>query len=195
MDTQDIVTGADLGYRPLIEDDHNTIPNPYSREGMAQQMGHMDDIPMYEDADIEWLYFQPEADVGDSETQGVENPHSGTTGATKGEQSEDPAARVLRDKEIRTINLGYRHSSYKSSELRQNLKKLDETYLNDVLRKKCALENKPEYVGRVRQVGPDILPVLGNTQTYYTPSQSWTLNTNDSSHMAERIRELKVERD
>jgi hypothetical protein len=31
-----------------------------------------------------------------------------------------------------------------------------------------ALGNKPEYVGKVRQVGPGILPVRGSTQTYYT---------------------------
>jgi hypothetical protein len=58
-----------------------------------------------------------------------------------------------------------------------------------------ALENKPEYAGRVRQVGPGVLPVWGSTQTYYTPSQSRTQNTSDSSHMAERIRELEMERD
>jgi hypothetical protein len=58
-----------------------------------------------------------------------------------------------------------------------------------------ALGNKPEYAGRVRQVGPGILPVRGSTQTYYTPSQSRTQNTGDSSHMAERIRELETERD
>jgi uncharacterized coiled-coil protein SlyX len=58
-----------------------------------------------------------------------------------------------------------------------------------------ALENKPEYAGRVRQTGPGILLVRGSTQTYYTPSQSRTQNTGDSSHMAERIRELEAERD
>jgi hypothetical protein len=58
-----------------------------------------------------------------------------------------------------------------------------------------ALGNKPEYAGRVRQVGPGPLPVRGSTRTYYTPSQSWTQNTSDSSHMAERIRELETERD
>jgi hypothetical protein len=58
-----------------------------------------------------------------------------------------------------------------------------------------ALGNKAEYAGRVRQVGPGILPVRGSTQTYYTPSQSWTQNTGDLSHMAERIRELETERD
>jgi hypothetical protein len=58
-----------------------------------------------------------------------------------------------------------------------------------------ALGNKPEYAGRVRQVGPGPLPVRGSTRTYYTPSQSRTQNTSDSSHMAERIRELETERD
>jgi hypothetical protein len=104
MDTQDIITGADLGYRPVIEDDHNAVPNPYSREGMTQQMGHIDDTPMYEDADMERLYSQPKANVGDSETQGVEDPHNGITSATQGEQSEDLATQVLCDKEIQTIS-------------------------------------------------------------------------------------------
>jgi hypothetical protein len=58
-----------------------------------------------------------------------------------------------------------------------------------------ALGNKPEYAGRVRQVGPGPLPVRGSTRTYYTPSQSRTQNTSDSSHMVERIRELETERD
>jgi hypothetical protein len=58
-----------------------------------------------------------------------------------------------------------------------------------------ALENKPEYAGRVRQVGPGPLPVRDSTRTYYTPSQSRTQNTSDSSHMAERIIELETERD
>jgi hypothetical protein len=58
-----------------------------------------------------------------------------------------------------------------------------------------ALRNKPEYAGRVRQVGPGLLPVRGSTRTYYTPSQSRTQNTGDSSHMVERIRELETERD
>jgi len=35
-----------------------------------------------------------------------------------------------------------------------------------------ALDNKPEYAGRVRQVGPVILPIRGTTQSYYTPSQA-----------------------
>ena len=57
------------------------------------------------------------------------------------------------------------------------------------------LENKPKYVGRVRQVGPSILPVRGNIHTYYTPSQSRSQNTGDSivSHMLEKIRKLEVE--
>jgi hypothetical protein len=77
VDTQDIVGGADLGYRPVIEDDHNVVPNPYSREDMAQQMCPMDDTPMYKDADMEWLYSHPKADVSDNETQGVKDPHNG----------------------------------------------------------------------------------------------------------------------
>jgi hypothetical protein len=35
-----------------------------------------------------------------------------------------------------------------------------------------ALENKPKYAGRVKQVGQNILPVWGNIYSYYTPSQS-----------------------
>jgi hypothetical protein len=58
-----------------------------------------------------------------------------------------------------------------------------------------ALGNKPEYAGRVRQVGPGPLPIRGSTRTYYTPSQSRTQNTSDASHMVERIRELETERD
>ena len=57
-----------------------------------------------------------------------------------------------------------------------------------------ALGNKPEYAGRVRQAGPGIRPVRGSTRTYYTPSQPRSQNTGDS-HMAERIRELELERD
>jgi hypothetical protein len=102
VDTQDIASGVDMGYRPEIVND---VPNPYSRDDMAQQMGFMDDTPMYEDADMEQLYSHLEADVGDSEPQGCDqDPHSGTTGATRDEQSQDPATRVLRDKEIQTIS-------------------------------------------------------------------------------------------
>ena len=104
VDTQDIVIGVDLGYRPVIEYDHNAVPNPYSRKGMAQQAPMTDNTPMYEDFDMELLYSQPEANVDDSETQGVEDPHSGTTGSTQGEQFEDPATRVLHDKEIWTVS-------------------------------------------------------------------------------------------
>ena len=50
-----------------------------------------------------------------------------------------------------------------------------------------AFGNKPEYASRVRQVGPNILPVRGSIHTYYTLSQSRSWNTNDStvSYMAE----------
>ena len=65
--------------------------------------GYMDDTPRYEDADMEWLYSHSEADVGDSGTHGLDDPHSGT-GATQGEQFEDPTTRVLLDKEIWTIS-------------------------------------------------------------------------------------------
>jgi hypothetical protein len=39
-----------------------------------------------------------------------------------------------------------------------------------------ALENKPEYVGRVRQVGLNILTVWGSIHSYYTSSQSRSQN-------------------
>ena len=104
VDTQDIVISVDLGYKPVIEDGHNAVPNPYSREGMAQQAPMTDNTPMYKDANIERLYSQLKADVDDSETQGVKDPYSGTTGATQGKQFEDPTTRVLSDKEIRTIS-------------------------------------------------------------------------------------------
>ncbi|KAE8055736.1 hypothetical protein FH972_012558 [Carpinus fangiana] len=50
---------------------------------MAQQMSYMDDTPRYEDADMERLHTYHEADVGDSKTQGVDDPHNGA-GATQG---------------------------------------------------------------------------------------------------------------
>jgi hypothetical protein len=99
VDTQDIISGENLGYKLVLEVDHNTVPNPYSRDGMAQQMSYMDDTPRYEDANMERLYSHHEANMGDNETQGVDDPHSGT-GATQGEQSKDPATQVLRDREI-----------------------------------------------------------------------------------------------
>jgi hypothetical protein len=86
----------------MLEVEQNPVLNPYSLEGMTQ-MGYMDDITRYEDADVEWLYSHNEVDVGDNETQGLNDPHNGT-GATQGKQSKDPATRVLRDREIRTIN-------------------------------------------------------------------------------------------
>jgi hypothetical protein len=86
----------------MLEVEQNPVLNPYSLEGMTQ-MGYMDDITRYEDADVEWLYSHNEVDVGDNETQGLNDPHNGTS-ATQGKQSKDPATRVLRDREIRTIN-------------------------------------------------------------------------------------------
>ncbi|XP_059441611.1 uncharacterized protein LOC132173941 isoform X2 [Corylus avellana] len=40
-----------------------------------------------------------------------------------------------------------------------------------------AIGNKPEYAGRVRQVGPNVLPVRGTIHSYYTPSQARSQNT------------------
>jgi hypothetical protein len=68
VDTQDIISGENIGYRQVLEVDHNAIPNPYSQEGMEHRTSHVDDTPMCEDANIERLYSHPEANVGDSET-------------------------------------------------------------------------------------------------------------------------------
>ena len=64
VDIQAIITEQDVGYRPMFEDDHNAGHNPYSREAMAQGTSHIDDTPMYENADIEQMYSHPEVDVG-----------------------------------------------------------------------------------------------------------------------------------
>jgi hypothetical protein len=55
--------------------------------------------------------------------------------------------------------------------------------------------NKPEYAGRVRQVGPNILPVRGSIHSYYTLSQARSQNTENSmvSQMTDRIKELEAE--
>ena len=58
------------------------------------QMWYMDHIPMYDDADVERLYFHKEADVDDSETQASDDLHGGI-GVTHGEQFEDPSSQVL----------------------------------------------------------------------------------------------------
>jgi hypothetical protein len=39
-----------------------------------------------------------------------------------------------------------------------------------------ALGNKPEYAGRVRQVGPNVWPVRGSIRSYHTPSQPRSQN-------------------
>jgi hypothetical protein len=103
VDTQDIVSGENVGYKLVLEVEQNAVPNPYSQEGMTQQMSYIDDTPIYEDTDMERLYSHNKADVGDSETQGLDNSHSETS-ATQGKQSKDPTTRVLRDREIRTIS-------------------------------------------------------------------------------------------
>ena len=36
VDTHDIVTDQNIGYRPILEEEQGVVPNPYSREGMAQ---------------------------------------------------------------------------------------------------------------------------------------------------------------
>jgi hypothetical protein len=39
-----------------------------------------------------------------------------------------------------------------------------------------ALGNKPEYAGKVRQVGPNIWLVRGSIRSYHTPSQPHSQN-------------------
>jgi hypothetical protein len=80
MDTQDIVSDENLGYRPILEVKNNTVPNPCNQEGIAQQMDNMDDTPRYEDANMDRHYSYSEADVGDNGTQRLDDPHS-VTGA------------------------------------------------------------------------------------------------------------------
>ena len=46
VDTQDIVSGENLGYRPVLEVDHNALPNPYSREiGVSKITGKWEPKP------------------------------------------------------------------------------------------------------------------------------------------------------
>jgi hypothetical protein len=62
-----------------------------------------------------------------------------------------------------------------------------------------ALGNKPEYAGRVRQVGPNIWPVRGSIRSYHTPSR---LDSQNQGHAvfpqemfaSEMERALEVER-
>jgi hypothetical protein len=55
--------------------------------------------------------------------------------------------------------------------------------------------NKLEYVGRVRGVRNNILPLWGNIHTYYTPSQARSQNTPIAiiSEMIERALQAKEE--
>jgi hypothetical protein len=89
-------------YRPVLLSDQTVVPNPYNREGI-NQMGFMDHTPTYDNADIEQLYSHNEAYVGDSETHGQDDLHGGTS-AMDGEQSEDPASKMLGPKEFWTIS-------------------------------------------------------------------------------------------
>ena len=74
-------------------------------------MGYMDDTPKYKDANIEWLYSHSKANVGDSGTHGLDDPYSGAS-AMQGEQSEDLATQVLRDREIWTISIYVKKKKY-----------------------------------------------------------------------------------
>jgi hypothetical protein len=62
-----------------------------------------------------------------------------------------------------------------------------------------ALGNKPEYAGRVRQVGPNIWPVRGSIRSYHTPSQPHSQNQghavfSQEMFASEMERALEVER-
>jgi hypothetical protein len=53
---------------------------------------------------------------------------------------------------------------------------------------------KPEYAGRVQQVGPNILPVWGTSYSYRTPSQlrpSWCTSQSCSVH-EDRIATMEI---
>jgi hypothetical protein len=104
IDTQDvaILTMQPNPYRPVLLSYQTVVPNPYNREGITH-MGFMGHTPTYDNADIEQLYSHNEAYVGDSETHGQDDLHGGTS-AMDGEQSEDPASKVLGPKEFWTIS-------------------------------------------------------------------------------------------
>jgi len=58
-----------------------------------------------------------------------------------------------------------------------------------------AYYNKPKYVGKVRQVGPNILPVQGSIHSYDTPSQAWSQNSKHSKVSQEFLdRALEAEK-
>ncbi|XP_062173324.1 uncharacterized protein LOC133878802 isoform X2 [Alnus glutinosa] len=58
-----------------------------------------------------------------------------------------------------------------------------------------AHDNKPEYAGRVRQVGPNVLPVRGTIHSYYIPSQARSQSSRHSTISQEVLdRALKAER-
>jgi hypothetical protein len=53
---------------------------------------------------------------------------------------------------------------------------------------------KPEYAGRVRQVGPNVFPIRGTTYSYYTPSQTRSSSQRQSSSAHdERIASMEIE--
>jgi hypothetical protein len=55
--------------------------------------------------------------------------------------------------------------------------------------------NKPEYVGRVRGVSKNILPVRGNIHSYYTPSPARSQNAPPSAVISEMIAEALTVKD
>ncbi|XP_059440780.1 uncharacterized protein LOC132173327 [Corylus avellana] len=58
-----------------------------------------------------------------------------------------------------------------------------------------AMGNKPEYAGRVRMAGPNILPVRGTIHSYYTPSQARSGNVRYSTISQDTLdRALDAER-
>ncbi|KAE8099637.1 hypothetical protein FH972_017602 [Carpinus fangiana] len=178
---------------------------------MAQQMGDMDDTPRYEDVDMEWLYSHSEADVGDSRTHGLDDPHSGT-GATQGEQFEDPATRVLRDKDIRTISiqpdgsttfhvtLAARNPLTREINYIKTHRKLDESYPNDVVKERCEriLELMANDMAASSSVTEGtVLWCLNDafSQAFENKPEYTSRNIGDSSasHMAKGIRKLEAE--
>jgi hypothetical protein len=62
-----------------------------------------------------------------------------------------------------------------------------------------AFDNKPEYAGRVRQVGPNIWHVRGSIRSYHTPSQPHSQNQGHTVFLQEMFasemeKALEVER-
>ncbi|XP_059430152.1 uncharacterized protein LOC132163797 [Corylus avellana] len=58
-----------------------------------------------------------------------------------------------------------------------------------------AIGNKPEYAGRVRMAGPNILPMQGTIRSYYTPSQQVEEQmAENNARIARQVAEQEAER-